>query len=100
MSDPFGDDDVDFDLEPMLAGAYKNSVAVLSDHRASNGADLGSLLNPIVDSEARFTVGPSARPRDSSAGSGQYPGIEMQVGGASAQSGRLLSDQHTSSEKV
>ena len=33
MADPFGDDDIDFDTEKMLAAAYNNAVACLKDHR-------------------------------------------------------------------
>ena len=31
MADPFGDDEVDFNVDAMLAGAYKNAVAIISD---------------------------------------------------------------------
>ena len=62
MADPFGDDDVDFDLERMLSGAYKNAVALLQDQRASSGAALpDGVHNPVVDARARFTVAPSVR---------------------------------------
>ena len=40
----------------MLAGAYKNAVAVLRDRMEPQGEDLGSLLNPIIHDNARFTV--------------------------------------------
>ena len=56
MSDPFGDDDVDFDLEPMLSGAYKNAVALLRDERAPDGGAIGDLTNPITDRTQRFTI--------------------------------------------
>ena len=56
MSDPFGDDDVDFDLEPMLSGAYKNAVALLRDERAPDGGAIGELSNPITDRTQRFTI--------------------------------------------
>lgn len=57
MSDPFGDDDVDFDLEKMLKGAYTNAVALLRDDRRPLGTDLDNLINPITSDAARFTVG-------------------------------------------
>ena len=57
MADPFGNDDIDFDLEPMLAAAYKNAVACLRDDHPVNGSTLPlSLTNPITDMNARFTV--------------------------------------------
>jgi len=56
MSDPFGDDAIDFDLEAMLSGAYKNAVALLRDTRASDGNAIGDLINPITCDHARFTV--------------------------------------------
>jgi len=56
MSDPFGDDAIDFDLEAMLSGAYKNAVALLRDTRASDGHAIGDLINPITCDHARFTV--------------------------------------------
>jgi hypothetical protein len=56
MSDPFGDDDIDFDLEAMLSGAYKNAVACLRDQRTTDGDDLGELINPILSDNARFTI--------------------------------------------
>lgn len=56
MSNPFGDDDIDFDLEKMLAGAFKNSVAILKDQREVAGSNLGGLTNPVTSKDARFTV--------------------------------------------
>ena len=32
MSDPFGDDYSDFDIAPLLTGAYGNAVACLKGH--------------------------------------------------------------------
>ena len=51
MSDPFGDDEIDFDIEGMLASAYANSVALLQDERQALGSErapLGSLHNPTA----------------------------------------------------
>jgi len=56
MSDPFGDDAIDFDLEAMLSASYKNAVALLRDTRTSDGEDMGELLNPITNRDARFTI--------------------------------------------
>jgi len=56
MSNPFGDDAIDFDLEAMLAGAYKNCVALLRDTRRSDGSNIEGLTNPLTNHDARFTV--------------------------------------------
>ena len=37
MSDPFGVDDTDFDLESMLSRTYKNAIACLKDERRHHG---------------------------------------------------------------
>ena len=48
MSDPFGDDEVDFDLEAFVRSAYDNSVALLLDQRMPLGDTLHSeLRNPL-----------------------------------------------------
>ena len=48
MSDPFGEDEVDFDIECMLTGAYTSSLACLRDTRLPLGARLQrGLKNPI-----------------------------------------------------
>jgi len=48
MSDPFGDDDVDFDVDSFLKAAYNNCVALLSDERQPRGgAPAASLYNPL-----------------------------------------------------
>ena len=54
MSDPFGSDDLDFDLDKMLASAYENAVALISDQRLAHGdrLPLGMLSNPLSDNEA------------------------------------------------
>ena len=50
MSDPFGIDDTDFDLESMLSSTYKNAIACLKDGRRHHGTSLaGSLRNPITE---------------------------------------------------
>ena len=49
MNDPFGDDDVDFEVEKMLQGAYKNAVAVLSDCRQPLGTTAGGVGNPLKE---------------------------------------------------
>ena len=52
MSDPFGDDDVDFDANAMLQEAYNNALACLRDRRAPTAAktklpkELSNPLNP------------------------------------------------------
>jgi len=56
MSNPFGDDAIDFDLEKMLAGAFKNSVAILKDQHIVAGGQLHGLTNPVTSKEARFTI--------------------------------------------
>ena len=48
MSDPFGDDPIDFDLEPMLLSSYHNAVATLADARAPAGAARNGLENPLI----------------------------------------------------
>ena len=48
MSDPFGDDDVDFDTGDFLASAYKNALAFLADdHRPACDALPNGLINPV-----------------------------------------------------
>ena len=49
MSDPFGDDDIDFDTTGMLSGAYNNAVACLQDSRPVASKKLNGLSNPVVD---------------------------------------------------
>ena len=56
MSDPFGDDVTDFDLEKMLKGSFNNAVAILSDTRPSQGSQLVELANPLTNQGARFTI--------------------------------------------
>lgn len=62
MSDPFGSDDVDFELEAFIGAAYDNAVALLMDNRIPYGEALsGELGNPLTregDSLRRWaTVG-------------------------------------------
>ena len=59
LSDPFGDDDVDFDVEGMLAAAHKNSVALLQDERPAAGTDLEELNNPVLSGPAAPNGGAS-----------------------------------------
>lgn len=95
MSDPFGDDVTDFDLEKMLSGAYKNTVAILQDKRQSQGSRLVDLLNPITNQGARFTVA-----NDSKLGSvrGTTPGGSQEMRELSRV--ELLAAGHTSSDRV
>lgn len=54
MSDPFGDDDVDFDLEAFLRSAYDNSVALLNDERVPcEEVTPNDLDNPLANPELR-----------------------------------------------
>ena len=51
MNYPFGTDDIDFDVEDMLLGAYKNVVSVLRDTREPKGRrNPGSVRNPLDES--------------------------------------------------
>eukprot|EP00325_Prymnesiales_sp_UTEX-LB-985_P018871 CAMPEP_0174762518 /NCGR_PEP_ID=MMETSP1094-20130205/109819_1 /TAXON_ID=156173 /ORGANISM="Chrysochromulina brevifilum, Strain UTEX LB 985" /LENGTH=266 /DNA_ID=CAMNT_0015968471 /DNA_START=419 /DNA_END=1219 /DNA_ORIENTATION=- len=59
MSDPFGNDPTDFEVDTMLKSAYKNAVACLQDNRRPMLQDLGGLQNPISDRSARSTIQPS-----------------------------------------
>ena len=48
MSDPFGNDDVDFDIDVFLKHAYDNAVAKLLDTRQPNGEYLSNEMeNPL-----------------------------------------------------
>lgn len=48
MSDPFGNDDVDFDIDGFLRHAYDNAVAKLLDTRQANGEYLSNEMeNPL-----------------------------------------------------
>lgn len=50
MSDPFGVDDTDFDLESILSRTYKNAIACLKDERRHHGTSLAaSLKNPVTE---------------------------------------------------
>lgn len=62
MSDPFGDDDIDFDTEMMLQNSYRNAVALLKNDHEVCGRVLEGLRNPIeLYSENCFKV--SSGPR-------------------------------------
>eukprot|EP00966_Prymnesium_polylepis_P225787 5222603-Prymnesium_polylepis.1 len=48
MSDPFGTDDIDFDIDTMLSSAYKNALAILLDDREPLGThNVPELHNPL-----------------------------------------------------
>jgi hypothetical protein len=50
MADPFGDDEVDFDLEPMLTATYENSLLLLTNEHKPLGSDVSRLpKNPLRD---------------------------------------------------
>jgi predicted membrane chloride channel (bestrophin family) len=54
MSDPFGDDIVDFDLEPMLTGTFNNMLNTLTQPKGEPGNALGAYVpqgvaNPLAD---------------------------------------------------
>ena len=53
MSDPFGRDDLDFDLQRFLMAAYDNAVAMLTDQRTAlhDRLPLDCAENPLADSE-------------------------------------------------
>ena len=54
MSDPFGNDDVDFDLEAFIRSAYDNAVALLLDERIPcEEVTPNDLDNPLVSAELR-----------------------------------------------
>ena len=60
MSDPFGDDDVDFEVEEMLETAYRNAIALINNDRKVCGTRLHtSMENPLTDSKDHFHVKPS-----------------------------------------
>ena len=59
MSDPFGDDEVDFNLEAMQKEVYNNAIAFLADRRPMMKSALPKgMKNPLAqataESEARF----------------------------------------------
>ena len=58
MSDPFGTDDIDFDIDAMLTGAFNNTVSILKDNRqplASQPAP--ALHNPLLEAPKPAKVG-------------------------------------------
>jgi len=63
MSDPFGEDDIDFNTNGMLTTAYNNSVAMLQNERPVALDKLGDLGNPIIK-------GPAPPPKPSNGVSG------------------------------
>ena len=56
MSDPFGGDDLDFDLKGLLKSAYENAVALITDQRVALHDRLPPGVepehNPLADSES------------------------------------------------
>ena len=59
MSDPFGDDDIDFDLESFLRGAYDNSIALITDQRLALHNTLPPDMDmnfPLADSQAAINA--------------------------------------------
>jgi len=49
MSDPFGDDEIDFDGERQLATAFNNAVALLMDYKPPDSSHLpAGLSNPLT----------------------------------------------------
>lgn len=48
MSDPFGEDDIDFDTNGMLTSAYNNAIAMLKDERPVSLSADGDMGNPLV----------------------------------------------------
>lgn len=47
MADPFGEDDVDFDVDSLLQDAYKDTLAALRDTRAPLGNTATTRTNPL-----------------------------------------------------
>ena len=58
MSDPFGDDPLDFKLENFLASYYENALEFLADDYTSKGEDLPEgIQNPMgTDDEHRVSI--------------------------------------------
>lgn len=54
MSDPFGDDDTDFDIEVFIQQANDNAIAILLDEHVALHSSFPSqdLTNPLLNSEA------------------------------------------------
>ena len=63
MNDPFGDDDVDFEVEKMLQGSYKNAVALLADTRQPLGTISGGVGNPLREKLQFMGSGKSSNSR-------------------------------------
>lgn len=59
MSDPFGDDDIDFDLKYFLQAAYDNAVALLTDERVPLGNSLPDDMDlnfPLASTQAAINA--------------------------------------------
>lgn len=55
MSDPFGSDDIDFDLDKFFEGAYNNCIALVTDQRIVNNDRLPPDMDPnypLADTDA------------------------------------------------
>lgn len=55
MSDPFGADDIDFDLDKFMISAYDNSIAIITDQRAALFDRLPADMDgnfPLADTDA------------------------------------------------
>lgn len=56
MSNPFGDDALDFDIDGMIRSAYKNAAALLSDERSPIQSRFPpSLTNPLLERRQQQT---------------------------------------------
>ena len=51
MSDPFGSDDLDFDINGFMSAAYDNAVSTICDQRSASFDRLpgGIIENPLVE---------------------------------------------------
>ena len=68
MSYPFGDDDVDFDVEKLLESSYKNAIALINNERPSLGRRFTKGMdNPLIDGKDHFHVKPSLANRRNTA---------------------------------
>ena len=47
MSDPFGDDDIDFDTQALLGAAYNNAVSYLAEQKPPSGSSVCGLSPEI-----------------------------------------------------
>ena len=70
MSDPFGDDDLDFDVEGLMKSAYENAVATIVDKRVPCNDRLPTSIdeNPLSDTDNAKRVRVWAKLVDGSSG--------------------------------